>query len=129
MLQYKRIFMFIPLSILLPASIMAALVLVFGRIGVSTTDVSFLVTSYITGGALAFVIYWWLAKGVSKSPYLHAFAVYLCSSLITAFALMLVVGKSYISPTLAIDALISIIVIFVATKFGYKNKDVSSDVS
>ena len=129
MLQYKRIFMFIPLSILLPASIMAALVLVFGRIGVSTTDVSFLVTSYITGGALAFVIYWWLAKGVSKSPYLHAFAVYLCSSLITAFALMLVVGKSYISPTLAIDALISTIVIFVATKFGYKNKDVSSDVS
>ena len=129
MLQYKRIFMFIPLSILLPASIMAALVLVFGRIGVSTTDVSFLVTSYITGGALAFVSYWWLAKGVSKSPYLHAFAVYLCSSLITAFALMLVVGKSYISPTLAIDALISIIVIFVATKFGYKNKDVSSDVS
>ena len=42
---------------------------------------------------------------------------------------MLFVGGGYISTNLAFDALISIMVIFVATKVGYKNKEVSSDVS
>jgi hypothetical protein len=44
MLQYKRIFMFIPLSILLPALSVAILVLVFSRFGFATTAFSFFAT-------------------------------------------------------------------------------------
>ena len=76
MLQYKRIFMFIPLSILLPALSVAILVLVFSRFGIATTAFSFLATSYIVGGALTFVVFWWFATGVNKKPYLHAFVMY-----------------------------------------------------
>ncbi|MTJ01538.1 hypothetical protein [Idiomarina piscisalsi] len=129
MLQFRRIFLFIPLSILLPALVVAVLVLIFDRLGVSPDDIAFLVISYIASGALTFVVYWWFAKGVNKSPYLHAFVVYLCSSLISTFVLMLIVGTGYISPTLAFDALISIMVIFVATNVGYKSKSESSNVS
>jgi len=78
MLQYKRIFMFIPLSILLPALSVAILVLVFSRFGIATTAFSFLATSYIVGGALTFVVFWWFATGVNKKPYLHAFVMYVC---------------------------------------------------
>ncbi len=129
MLQYKRIFMFIPLSILLPALSVAILVLMFSRFGIATTAFSFLATSYIVGGALTFVVFWWFATGVNKKPYLHAFVMYVCSFLISTFVLMLFVGGGYISTNLAFDALISIMVMFVATKVGYKNKEVSSYVS
>ena len=129
MLQYKRIFMFIPLSILLPALSVAILVLVFSRFGFATTAFSFFATSYIVGGALTFVVFWWFATGVNKKPYLHAFVMYVCSFLISTFVLMLFAGGGYISTNLAFDTLISIMVMFVATKVGYKNKEVSSYVS
>jgi len=129
MLQYKRMFLFIPLSIILPAFSVAILVLIFGRFDIATTDITFLTTSYITGCALTFVVFWWFATGVNKKPYLHAFVMYLCSLLMSTFVLMLFVGKGYISSTLAYDALISIIIVFVATKVGYENEEVSSNVS
>lgn len=129
MLQYKRIFMFILLSIFVPALCVAIMVLVFNRFDIAATDNVFLVTSYIVSDALIFLVFWWFSKGVNKSPYLHALVVYTSSWSITTSVLVLVVGEDYISSVLAIDALISIVVVFAATKVGYKNKEVSNNVS
>ena len=129
MLQYKRMFVFIPLSIILPALSVAILVLVFSRLDISITDISFLTTSYITGSAFTFVAFWWFAKGLIKKPYLHAFVMYFCSFLIATTVIVSLVGKDYIFSISIYDALITIIVVFVATKVGYKNKEVSSNVS
>ncbi len=129
MLQYKRMFVFIPLSIILPALSVAILVLVFSRFDIVTTDISFLTTSYITGSAFTFVVFWWFAKGLIKKPYLHAFVMYLCSLLVATTVIVSLVGKDYIFSISIYDALITIIVVFVATKVGYKNKEVSSNVS
>ena len=129
MLQYKRMFVFIPLSIILPALSVAILVLVFSRFDIATTDISFLTTSYITGSIFTFVVFWWFARGLIKKPYLHAFVMYLCSLLIATTVIVSLVGKDYIFSISIYDALITIIVVFVATKVGYKNKEVSSSVS
>lgn len=129
MLQYKRILMFIPLSVLLPALVIAVLVQAFSQLGVSIYGVWFSVTSHIADTLLAFLIYWWLAKGVNKSPYLHAFVVYFCSSLISIFALIYVAGESFISTKFAIDVLVTIIVIFIATRVGFKNEETPGDAS
>ena len=129
MLQYKRMFVFIPLSIILPALSVAILVLVFSRFDIATTDISFLTTSYITGSAFMFVVFWWFARGLIKKPYLHAFIMYLCSLLIATTLIVSLVGKDYIFSISIYDALITIIVVFVATTVGYKNKEVSSNVS
>lgn len=129
MLQYKRMFLFIPLSIVLPAFSVAILVLIFGRFDIATTDITFLTTSYITGCALTFVVFWWFATGVIKNPYLHAFVVYFCNVLVSTIVITLLVGKDYISSISGYDALFTIIVILAATQVGYKNKEVSSNAS
>lgn len=129
MLQYKRMFVFIPLSIIFPAFSVAILVLIFGRSNIAITDITFLTTSYIAGCALTFVVFWWFATGVIKNPYLHAFVVYFFNVLVSTTVITLLVGKDYISSISIYDALITIIVILVATKIGYKNMEISSNAS
>ncbi len=129
MFQYKRTLLFIPFSIISPAFSVAILFLIFGRFDIAITDITFLITSYITGCALTFVVFWWFATGVVKNPYLHAFVVYFFNVLVSTTVITLLVGKDYISSISIYDALITIIVIHVATKIGYKNMEVSSNAS
>jgi hypothetical protein len=89
MLQYKRMFVFIPLSIIFPAFSVAILVLIFGRSNIAITDITFLTTSYIAGCALTFVVFWWFATGVIKNPYLHAFVVYFFNVLVSTTVITL----------------------------------------
>ncbi len=129
MLQFKRIFLFIPLSTLFPAVGVAVLVLVFGRFGVPVTDVTFITTSYLVSSILTFVVFWLLARGVNSKPYQHAIIIYICSCLISTVLITFFICELYSSTTFVIDALISCVVIFVATKVGYKNKEILSNVS
>ena len=103
------------------------MVLVFSRFDIATTAFLFQATSYITSGTLTFVVFRWFATGIIKKPYLHAFVMYLCNLLISTTVIMSLAGEDYLFTLLAYDVLISIIIVFVATKVGYKNKEVSSD--
>ena len=129
MLQFKRIFLFIPLSILFPVVGVAVLVLVFGMFGVPVSDVKFITTSYLVSGILTFVVFWWFASGLNSKPYQHAIIVFICSCLISTVLSTLVMGELYSSTTFFFETLISCVVVFVATKVGYKNKEILSNVS
>ena len=129
MLQFKRIFLFIPLSILFPAVGVAVLVLVFGRFGVPVSDVKFITTSYLVSGILTFVVFWWFARGLNSKPYQHAIILFMCSFLISSVLSTLIMGELYSSTTFVFDVLISCVLVFIATKVGYKNKEILSNVS
>lgn len=129
MLLCKRILLFVPLSILFPVVGVAVLVLVFGMFGVPVSDVKFNTTSYLVSGLLTFVVFWWFASGLNSKPYQHAIILFICSCLISTVLSTLVMGELYSSTTFAFDTLISCVVVFVATKIGYKNKEILSNVS
>ncbi|MEM7421267.1 MAG: hypothetical protein AAF364_16305 [Pseudomonadota bacterium] len=122
MLQLKRIFLFIPLSILFPVVGVALLVLVFGMFKVPVPDVMFITTSYLVSGILTFVVFWWFASGLNSKPYQHAIILFICSCLISTVLYTLVMGELYLSTTFAFEAFISCVVVFVAIKVGYKKR-------
>ncbi|WDT87871.1 hypothetical protein [Alteromonas sp. 009811495] len=129
MLQLKRIFLFIPLSILFPVVGVALLVLVFEMFKVPVPDVMFITTSYLVSSILTFVVFWWFASGLNSKPYQHAIILLICSCLISTVLSTLVMGELYLSTTFAFDTFISCVVVFVATKVGFKNKEILKNVS
>ena len=129
MFQFSRLFLFIPLSILVPVIGVALSVFAFERFGLPVTDVTLIATSYFVDGILTFVVFWWFARGVNSKPYQHAIIIYICSCLFPTALITFFMGELYSSTTFVIDTLISCVVVFVATKIGYKNKAVLSNVS
>ena len=129
MFQLKRILLFIPFCVLAPALCVAVLTEVLRRYGIYVDNTLYVVSVNIGSNCALFLVFWVMAKGIASKPYQHSFIVYIASTIISIGIISLAVRKLLIPPTIFFDIPISIVVLLVATKLGYGNKDVSSNVS
>lgn len=128
-MQVKRIFLFIPLLVLLPSFFVAAAYILITRLGLDSSAPISLAVFYILSGTSSFLLYWWLARGLKSKPFQHGLIVYITSSFLVTGFLSIVTGHVYLSPSVGFDVVLSGAVMLIAMKIGYRNEDVSSAVS
>ncbi|CAB9494199.1 hypothetical protein [Alteromonas macleodii] len=129
MYQVKRIFWFIPLNVLIPSFCAAGIYLLLARLEINSFDTAYLIFSYPVVGISSFLTYWSFARGLNSKPYSHGFIVYIFSAMILNVFLSVAMKQIYTSPTLYFDFIISVSVMLIAIKVGYRKKDVSGEVS
>ena len=129
MFQFKRIFIFSLVAFLVPTLSVAFLTVLFMRLNIDSSETLTYASSYAVGEIAYFFTIWYLATGIKTKPYQHSFIVCILSSLLGYFTLSVLLNKPFISATFAFDTLVSIVILLIATKLGFKNKDVYGNVS
>ncbi len=124
MFQLKRIFLFVPISILIPTSLVAFSVPVADLFGIPVNTPAFVLASYSLNFVSTFLVYWLFARGVQHKPYHHSFIVLTIGTILSISLLSLFIGADVFSSVFVFDIVFAILVVSVATKLGYEKKDV-----